>query len=353
MFLQCRHAAQIGQLTAAREMKREGKGATTNTPKSKTTLQQQVKKKKQQQHLLTTVGTPDESSICADSVTDSASSVNFTSPASTVRSTVPIKSIKTKKLLVVHNKSNNKAHLKMDMEKSKMHHDQEPQRQEELERQEQQEQIQNMLQALQTKKSALVEHEKEVQTTVEFHLERAKARYVSQNQTGALISLRRIKRLQNELTALSKAQDYLHKQHEQLILLVKKNEQVQQQQQQEEEQGQQEESIPESSSSEEETLSTTAKTNESSLKQILSSGIHGFFDQVELILKSTSSLPNQQQEAPSKQQQVLVACDGQVGSFPFSKEHEVMEGQHPEEATDEDLLQEFAASLHTDKSLAC
>ena len=341
MFLQCRHAAQIGQLTAAREMKREGKGATTNTPKSKTTLQQQVKKKKQQQQLLTTVGTPDESTICADSVTESAGSINFTSPALPVRSTVPIKSIKTKKLLVVHDKSNNKAHVKIDMEKSKMHHDQE-----------QQEQIQNMLQALQTKKSALVEHEKEVQTTVEFHLERAKARYVSQNQTGALISLRRIKRLQNELTALSKAQDYLHKQHEQLILLVKKNKQVQQQPQQEEEQGQQEESIPESSSSEEETLSTTAKTNESSLKQILSSGIHGLFDQVELILKSTSSLPNQQQEAPSKQQQV-VACDGQVGSFPFSKEHEVMEGQHPEEATDEDLLQEFAASLHTDKSLAC
>lgn len=81
------------------------------------------------------------------------------------------------------------------------------------------EELQNLLQhtmltPLQIKLDELAQQTQNCKRSLEVHTERACGRFMAQNELGAILSLRRIKRAQYELEALQQAREYLQSQQQ-------------------------------------------------------------------------------------------------------------------------------------------
>jgi hypothetical protein len=81
---------------------------------------------------------------------------------------------------------------------------------------------QEVLQGIREAMNTRSEQERELSVAIEIHMDRAKARYQSVNSTGAVLSMRKIKRLQTEKKGVSEAIEYLGLHEVQLLKHINK-----------------------------------------------------------------------------------------------------------------------------------
>ena len=87
-------------------------------------------------------------------------------------------------------------------------------------------QVQTLLTGLGKELKALEQHEVDLKAIVVVHTDRAKARHTSQNETGTLISLRRIHRTNQELQQLHQGMHYLQEERTKIQALLQECESV-------------------------------------------------------------------------------------------------------------------------------
>ena len=87
-------------------------------------------------------------------------------------------------------------------------------------------QVQTLLTGLGKELKALEQHEVDLKAIVVVHTDRAKARHTSHNETGTLISLRRIHRTNQELQQLHQGMHYLQEERTKIQALLQECESV-------------------------------------------------------------------------------------------------------------------------------